>query len=61
MKSQINILRQLQELVLTRDEHQQSGDGSHLDQINKSIAELQKKLQPQVSGIYERLYAKNTS
>ena len=59
MKSQINILRQLQELVLTRDEHQQSGDGSHLDQINKSISELQKKLQPQVSGIYERLYAKN--
>ena len=59
MKSQINILRQLQELVLTRDEHQQSGDGSHLDQINKSISELQKKLQPQVYGVYERLYAKN--
>ena len=59
MKSQINIMRQLQELVLTRDEHQQSGDGSHLDQINKSIEALQKKLQPQVAGIYERLYAKN--
>ena len=30
MKSQINIMRQLQELVLTRDEHHQTGDGSHL-------------------------------
>ena len=27
-KSQINILRQLQELVLTRDEHHQTGDGA---------------------------------
>ena len=34
MKSQINTLRQLQELVLTRDEHNQTGDGSHLDQLN---------------------------
>ena len=44
MKSQINTLRQLQELVLTRDEHNQTGDGSHLDSLNESIAELQKKL-----------------
>jgi len=59
MKSQINILRQLQELVLTRDEHHQTGDGSHLDALNDSIDELQKKLQPQVAGIYSRLYKKN--
>lgn len=59
MKSQINILRQLQELVLTRDEHHQTGDGSHLDAINESISEMQKKLEPQVAGIYERLYKKN--
>ena len=59
MKSQINILRQLQELVLTRDEHHQTGDGSHLDALNDSIAALQKKLSPQVAGIYENLYKKS--
>ena len=59
MKSQINILRQLQELVLTRDEHHQTGDGSHLDALNDAIAELQGKLDPQVAGIYGRLYKKN--
>jgi mannitol/fructose-specific phosphotransferase system IIA component (Ntr-type)/RNA polymerase-binding transcription factor DksA len=59
MKSQINILRQLQELVLTRDEHHQTGDGSHLDALNDSIYELQQKLEPQVRGVYERLYKKN--
>ena len=59
MKSQINILRQLQELVLTRDEHHQTGDGSHLDALNDSIAELQDKLDPQVQGLYLRLYKKS--
>lgn len=59
MKSQINILRQLQELVLTRDEHHQTGDGSHLDSLNESIAALQGKLIPQVAALYERLYKKS--
>ena len=59
MKSQINILRQLQELVLTRDEHHQTGDGSHLDSLNDSIDELQKKLEPQSAGLYSRLYKKS--
>ena len=59
MKSQINILRQLQELVLTRDEHHQTGDGSHLDSLNDSIEALQQKLEPQVAGLYDRLYKKN--
>ncbi len=59
MKSQINILRQLQELVLTRDEHHQTGDGSHLDALNESIAELQDKLDSQVAGLYNRLYKKS--
>jgi len=59
MKSQINILRQLQELVLTRDEHHQTGNGSQMDKLNDSIAELQQQLMPQVKGIYERLYKKN--
>ena len=59
MKSQINTLRQLQELVLTRDEHHQTGDDSHLDQLNDSIAALQEKLVPQAAALYERLYKKN--
>lgn len=59
MKSQLNILRQLQELVLTRDEHHQTGDGSHLDSLNESIESLQQKLVPQVVSVYDRLYKKN--
>ena len=59
MKSQINALRQLQELVLTRDEHHQTGDGSHLDALNESIAALQGRLEPQIAGLYERLYKKS--
>jgi PTS system nitrogen regulatory IIA component len=59
MKSQINTLRQLQELVLTRDEHHQTGDGSHLDALNDSIDALQQKLTEQVAGVYGRLYKKN--
>lgn len=59
MKSQLNILRQLQELVLTRDEHHQTGDGSHLDSLNDSIFDLQDKLDPQVAGLYSRLYKKS--
>ncbi len=59
MKSQINTLRQLQDLVLTRDEHHQTGDGSHLDNLNESIAAMQDKLEPQVKGVYDRLYKKS--
>ena len=59
MKSQINTLRQLQELVLTRDEHNQTGDGSHLDALNDAIDALQKKLEPQVAGLYARLYKRS--
>lgn len=59
MKSQLNTLRQLQELVLTRDEHNQTGDGSHLDQLNDAIDAVQKKLAPQVAALYSRLYKKN--
>ena len=59
MKSQINIMRQLQELVLIRDEHYQTGDGSHLDSLNDSIDSLREKLIPQVAGVYDRLYKKS--
>lgn len=59
MKSQINILRQLQELVLTRDEHHQTGDGSHLAKLNESIDAMRAKLGPQAGALYDRLYKKH--
>ena len=59
MKEQINLLRQLQELVLTRDERHQAGDSAHLDALNDSIDQMRSKLLPQVGGLYDRLYMKN--
>ncbi len=59
MKSQINLLNQLQELVLTRDEHHQTGDGSHMDTLDASIDALIEKLGPQSRALYQRLYKKD--
>lgn len=59
MKSQINNLRQLQELVLTRDEHHQTGDGSHIDKLSDAIDAIERKLDPQVDALYQRLYKKS--
>ena len=59
MKSQINILNQLQELVLTRDEHHRIGDGSHMDSLDQSIDSLVDKLEPQPKALYQRLYKKD--
>ena len=59
MKNQINLLNQLQELILTRDEHHQTGDGSHMDVLSDSIDALAAKLEPQPKALYERLYKKD--
>lgn len=59
MKSQINILNQLQELVLTRDEHHRIGDGSHMEALDRSIDTLVDKLEPQPKALYQRLYKKD--
>ena len=59
MKSQLNLLNQLQELVLTRDEHHQTGDGSHMDALDASIDALVGKLDPLPKGLYQRLYKKD--
>ena len=56
MKSQLN---QLQELVLTRDEHHRIGDGSHMDSLDQSIDALVDKLEPQPKALYQRLYKKD--
>jgi PTS system nitrogen regulatory IIA component len=59
MKNQLNLLNQLQELVLTRDEHHQTGDGSHTEALADSIDALVNKLDPQPRALYERLYKKD--
>lgn len=59
MKNQINLLNQLQELVLTRDEHHQTGDGSRTDALNDAIDALTEKLDAPVKGLYQRLYKKD--
>ena len=59
MKSQINLLNQIQELVLARDEHNQTGDGSRMDAFDDSIDSLVGKLEPQPRALYQRLYKKD--
>ena len=59
MKSQINLLNQLQELVLARDEHHQTGDGSRMDALDEAIDALVGKLEPQPRALYQRLSKKD--
>lgn len=59
MKNQLNLLNQLQELVLTRDEHHQTGDGSHTEALADSISVLVDKLESGPKALYERLYKKD--
>ena len=59
MQSLINHLNQLQELVLIRDEHRTTGDGSHMESLNASIDALTDKLPPDVKSLYQRLYKKD--
>ena len=59
MKSVINLLTQLQELILARDEHRTTGDGKHLDALNASIDKMTAELTPQVRGQFNKLYQHN--
>jgi len=59
MQSLINHLNQLQELVLIRDEHRTTGDGSHMNHLNDSIDQLTDKLPQDVKSLYMRLYKKD--
>ena len=59
MQSLINHMNQLQELVLIRDEHRSTGDGSHMERLNDSIDQLTDKLPPDVKSLYQRLYKKD--
>lgn len=55
MRSTINHLIQLQELILIRDEHRALSEGEHLDRLNDSIDELTRGLPAPVRGVYNRL------
>jgi mannitol/fructose-specific phosphotransferase system IIA component (Ntr-type) len=59
MQSLVNHLNQLQELVLIRDEHRATGDGSHLSRLNDSIDAMVEKLPVEVKSLYQRLYKKD--
>ena len=59
MKNQINLLSQLQEMILTRDERHHAGDYDHLDSLNDSIDALVGKLDPPLKVSYQRLYKKD--
>ena len=59
MKSQINVIRQIQEFVLTRDEHQRLGDGSRIEPLTASIDALKATLAPQAAGLFDRLYRRS--
>ena len=59
MKNQINLLNQLQEFVLTRDECHQTGDFARTDALDRSIDALEDRLEPQAKALYQRLYKKS--
>jgi len=52
-------LNQLQELILIRDEHRATGDGSHMDRLNDAIDVLTEKLPADVRSLFLRLCKKD--
>ena len=59
MKNILNQMTQLQELILTRDEHRTTGDGSHLDALNDSIDKMTAELPIQNRAHFNRLYQRD--
>ena len=59
MQSLVNHLNQLQELILIRDEHRTTGNGSHMDRLNEAIDEMTEKLPTDVRSLFLRLCKKD--
>ena len=59
MNNEIATLKELQEIVLIRDEYHQIGDGDRMDEFNDKIEKLKAKLGPQARTIFDRLYKRN--
>lgn len=55
MKSVVNQLCQLQDLILVRDEHRATGDGAHLARLNEAIETMTKALPSTVGSYFQRL------
>lgn len=55
MKSTVNMLCQLQDLILVRDEHRATGDGAHLARLNESIDTLLRDLPTNLTSYIQRL------
>lgn len=59
MKSVLNQLSQLQELILARDEHRLTGDGAHLARLNEAIESMTVGLPDNVRSFYSRLITRD--
>lgn len=59
MKSVVNQLCQLQDLILVRDEHRATGDGAHLARLNESIDTMTAALPLNVSSFFKRLVTRD--
>lgn len=59
MKSVVNQLCQLQDLILVRDEHRATGDGAHLARLNDSIDAMTAALPLNVSAFFKRLITRD--
>ncbi|MGN1326269.1 MAG: PTS sugar transporter subunit IIA [Candidatus Spyradenecus sp.] len=59
MKSVVNQLCQLQDLILARDEHLATESSENLVELNQSIEEMTKTLPRPVQEFYQRLFNRN--
>lgn len=55
---QIKTLRQIQHLVLIRDEHENVGSGERSDELGASIAQLLARLDPATAALHRKLSTK---
>jgi len=59
IEDQIGILRQIQHLVLIRDEEMNVGTGDKADELSIKMEQLKVQLEPEAAALYKRLSAKS--